>query len=203
MEDPIVLNPLDIIIAAFIIFGMYRGAKKGFFVNASRILTIIFAVIIGFRFRPMAEGIYQDYFNLNFSGELVVFMGFATAFAIGYILVSAVLGTIAKGLDNMKVINLDDAFGAIVGGIGATLLLSVLFIILSFANFPSRENAKGSLLYPPVKEFSRYALGIGANALREANIQINKFGVGAPPASSDAPNPGPPPTSTDKPKAIR
>ncbi|MEL6252450.1 MAG: CvpA family protein [Bacteroidota bacterium] len=202
MEDPIVLNPLDLIIAGIIIFGMVRGAKKGFSGNINRIVSIGAGVILGWRFKPFAESMYQDYLNVNMSGEIVTILGFATAFAIAYIVVSSVLGFLTKSLDKVNV-NIDDALGAVLGGLIYTLGLSVAFIILSYANFPSRVHSQDSYLYPHVRNFSRYAVGLGANALKEANIQINKHGLGAPPASRDAPNPGPPPTSSEKPKAIR
>ena len=202
MEEPLVLNPLDIIIGGLIVFGMIRGSKQGFFKNANRILSIGLAIIIGFRFRRIAESLFQDYLNANMSGEVVALVSFAVAFVVGYIVVSTLFGYLTTGLNKVNV-SIDNALGAVLGGLTATLILSVAFILLSYVNFPSSANAQGSLLYPHVRNFSRYAVGFGANALREANVQINKYGTGAPPASRSAPNPGPPPSSSEKPKAIR
>ena len=204
MESSFVLNPLDIIIAAIIIFGMMRGAKQGIITKSSRLVTIGIAVILGFRLRGIAESLYQDYLNLNISGEMVAVLGFCTAFVISYMVISTILGYVATGLEKVK-LPFDNALGALLGGLVATLVMSIGLIMLSYVNFPSAENAKGSILYPHVKSFARYTVGIGAEALREANRQINKYGFGSPPPSTgNQPASGQQPAdSPSKPKAIR
>ena len=203
METSFVLNPLDIIIAAIIIFGMMRGAKQGIITKSSRLVTIGIAVILGFRLRGIAESLYQDYLNLNISGEMIAVLGFCTAFVVSYMVISTVLGYVAVGLEKVK-LPFDSALGALLGGLIATLVLSIGLIMLSYVNFPSAENAKGSILYPHVRNFAKYSVGMGAQALREANRQINKYGFGAPPPSTgNQPAAGQPADSPAKPKAIR
>jgi membrane protein required for colicin V production len=200
MEQAFTLNPLDIIILAIIGFGMYKGAKNGFLKGATRIMAIVAGVLLGFRFRGIAENLYLDYFNLQASPELVAILSFATAFVIIYIVVSTIMSFLTNSLKKVN-IQIDNAVGALLGGVISTLILSVALIILSYVNFPSRENAQGSMLYPPVRNFARYSLGFGLQALQEASRQVNKYGV-VPPNAPPADSPGSPPSS-EKPKAIR
>lgn len=200
MEETFILNPLDIIIAGIIGFGMWKGAKNGFIKGASRFLAIALGLIFGFRLRGMAETLYLDYLNLNLAPEMVAFLSFVTAFLVVFILAYTIMAQLSDVLSKMK-IGMDNALGAAFGGVVATLMLSVAFILLSYVNFPSVENAKGSVLYPGVRNFSRYALGVGVDVLREANEQVNKYGITRKPAEDN-----PPPASqqpAEKPKAIR
>ncbi len=200
MEQNFILNPLDIIILAIIGFGMYRGAKNGFLKGATRIMAIVAGVLLGFRFRGFAESLYLDYFNMQSSPELIAILSFATSFVIVYILVSTVMSFLTSTLNKVN-IQIDNAIGALLGGVISTLILSVALIVLSYVSFPSQENAKGSMLYPPVRNFARYSLGFGLQALQQASQQVNKYGV-VPPNAPPADSPGSPP-SGEKPKAIR
>ena len=203
MGESFVLNPLDLIIAGIIGFGMWKGAKQGFIKGASRFVSIIVAIILGFRLRRVAETLYLDYLNVNFAPEVVGFLSFATAFVVVFIVSYTVMAQLTGVLKKMN-IGMDNALGALFGGLGSTLALSLAFILLSYVNFPSVDNARGSVLYPQVKNFSRYALGFGVEILREANEQINRYGIGG---QGTPGNTNPPPASqqpvTTKPKAIR
>ena len=202
MEGGFVINPLDIIIVGLIGFGMYRGAKKGVVKRATMLLSIAISVFLGFRLRSIAKTLYLDYLQLSMPGEIAEALSFATVFVVAYIVVSTILGYVTTGLKKVN-IKIDDALGALFGGIVATLILSVGLVLLSYVNFPSSANAQGSFLYPPVKNFASYTLGVGKGVLGEVYRQSQKMGgsVKQPPAN----NPTTPaqPSNTSKPKAIR
>ncbi|MEL6673767.1 MAG: CvpA family protein [Bacteroidota bacterium] len=199
--EQFVLNPLDLIIAGVIVFGMVRGAKKGVVTRANSLLTIGLSILLGFRLRRIAESLFLDYLNLQLSGEMAAILGFCTAFVIVYLVISTLLGYLTTGLKRIN-IKIDNALGALFGGLVATMVLSVGLIILSYVNFPSNSNAQGSILYPHVRDFSKYAVGMGAEALKEANRQINKYGLGGPPTGTN-PRPPEPPPPDKRPDVIR
>ena len=202
MEGGFVLNPLDIIIVAIIGFGMYRGATKGIIKRATLLVSLAAAAILGFRLRHIAETLFLDYLQLNLAGEIVFVLSWATAFVVSYIVVSTLLTYLTQGLGKVN-IKIDNALGALFGGVVATLALSVGLVVLSYINFPSPANAQGSMLYPHVKNFARYSLGIGVGVLREANQQVNKFGVGVDKPPSSNPTTPAQPAPSDKPAVIR
>ncbi|GAB4410369.1 MAG: hypothetical protein OHK0039_14710 [Bacteroidia bacterium] len=208
MEQGFVLNPLDIIIAAIIGFGAYRGAQKGILTKSKNLLAIGAGVLFGLRFRSMAESLYLDYLKLQISPQVLAVLSFATAFVIVYMVVSTGLTYLGQGLDKMpgKALNLNNAIGALAGGFIATFVLSVALVLLGYVSFPSPTHAQGSVLYPRIKGFARYALGMGVGILREANVQINRMGVGTTDPNA-VPTPGttppPPNPSADRPGAIR
>jgi len=197
VEEAYVLNPLDIIIFALIGFGMYQGSKKGIINGATRIIAIVFGLFCGFRFRGAVENFLLNNLDLNLANQTASILGFVIAFVIGYMLVNTLLSYFESGLKRMN-IGIDKALGAIFGGALATFILSMLLFALSFLNFPSPENAKGSVAYPYVRYFAQYTLGLIPKALEEANKQVRKYG----PALKNLPS-EPPPGTESKPKPIR
>ena len=199
MESTFVLNPLDLILAGVIIFGMYRGATKGFLPMSNRVITIILSVIAALNLRYLAQSLYLDYLHVQMDTQLLALLSFATAFVIVYMLISTILSALTNGLKKMN-IKIDNALGALFGGVVSTLLLSVVLILLNNFNFPTNEHKSGSILYSPVRNFSGYALGIGQDALQKATQQINRIGIGQPQSS---PEPAVSVPSTNKPGAVR
>ncbi len=178
-SSSLVLNPLDLILAGIIIFGMYRGATKGFFPMSNRVLSIGIGIIMALNLRYLAQSLYLDYLNVRLEPQVVALLSFATAFVVVYIVFSAILGFLTNALAKMK-IKLDSALGALFGGLVATLLLSIAMIIFANFNFPTAQHRSDSILYGPVRNFSGYTLEVGQGALRKANQQINRIGVGQP-----------------------
>jgi membrane protein required for colicin V production len=199
MEQGWVLNPLDIIIISVIGLGMYRGAVKGVIDRAAILLSIVISVVVSFRLRYLTNILYRDYLNVQADEQLVAFLAFATGFVIVYILISALLKVVTQGLDKMK-LNINKALGALFGGVIATLLLSIVFIVGSYVNFPSPANAKGSMLYPSVKNFARVTLGLSLNVLKEASRQVNQIEINSEPLDESLP---PASTRDEKPQPIR
>lgn len=199
MQETWILNPIDIIIVAIIGFGMYRGAQKGVIKQAAMLLSIVIATVLGFQLRYLGDILYRDYLNVQASDQVIAFLAFATGFVVIYILMSAFLKVFTQGLEKIK-LDLNRALGALFGGTIATLLLSIVFILGSYVNFPSPANAQGSLLYPQVKSFARSALGLSLEALKEASKQVNQIKINEQPLDEDLP---PASYEDDKPVPIR
>ena len=198
MEEQSVLNPLDIIIVAVIFVGMYSGAKKGLFQITNQIASIVLSTFVGLKFWWVANNIYLDSLHLQLSNSAAMLLSFVTVFVVAYVVLSRLLDEVDRW---GKTVKIDNALGAILGGMFSTLVLSLAFVILSNINFPSEANARGSLLYPHVKNFSRIALGTGVRALQEVNRQVNKYGL-TKPVPEEGPKPVANPT-VNKPTPIR
>ena len=102
MEDTYVLNPLDLIIIGVILFGMVRGSQKGLFGISTTVISVVVAVIFGFRFRCWIESIYLG-MNVKLSAEGLAFLSFVTAFVVGYILVSTILRMLTDTLSKINI----------------------------------------------------------------------------------------------------
>lgn len=191
------LSPLDLIIIAAIGFGMYKGAMTDFRKRVGAIAAIVGGVIFGFRLQPMAESLYTDYLHLPMSPGLLVIASFITSFTVVYVIISTTLNYLTSFMKHPK-FQADNALGALFGGFLSTLALSVAFILMSYFGFPSNSSRNESVLYPYVREFSRLTLGYGADVLKQANEQINRYGFDKQDSSIPA-NTQP----VNKPKPIR
>lgn len=194
-----VLNPLDLILAGGIIFGMYRGATKGFFPMSNRVITILLSLILALRLRQLAEILYLDFLSVQLQPQVLALLSFATAFVVVYLVVSTILGFLTNGLQKMN-LKLDNALGAVFGGTVATLILSVALVLLNNFSFPTQQHKSGSILYQPVRNFSGFALRAGQDALQKANRQINQIGIGQP---QDSPEPTVEEPTSQKPTPVR
>lgn len=199
MESTFVLNPLDLILAGAIIFGMYRGATKGFLPMSNRVMTIIISVLAALNLRHLAESLYLDYLNIQMDPQVLALLSFGTAFIIVYMVISTILSTLTNTLKKMN-IKIDNALGALFGGVVSTTVLSVALILLANFSFPTNEHKSGSVLYTPVKNFSGYALGVGQDVLKKANQQINRVVIDQPQAT---PEPNTQAPTTTRPGAVR
>lgn len=184
MEEPRSLNPLDLIILGVILYGMWRGSKGGLITLSQRTVAIVVSVLVSLRSWWIAENFYRDSLRLQIDGSGMVALSFATVFVGSYLIVTAVFNNLDKALSKRN-FNVDGALGALFGGLLATSVLSIAFMLLSNFNFPSEANSRGSFFYPKVKNFSRYALGFSVKALQEANKQVMKYGVRQPVAQDD------------------
>lgn len=194
------MNPLDIIIAALIGYGLYLGASRGIVNGLTNIVTIGAAIILGWRFRPSVETFMREYESLRFGleGQGLAFASFAVAFILCYLLVSSVLGYAKKVLDALPLgLNLDKALGALTGGFLAAFVTSFVLMMGSTIGVPSEQNTRSSLLYPLVRDFGKSVLGILPSAVNSASEKVQEY---APARDTDANGA---PASPAKPKGIR
>ncbi|MDX1907765.1 MAG: CvpA family protein [Bacteroidia bacterium] len=194
------INPLDILIAAVIGFGAYRGAMQGVIKRGATLVTIAAALFVSLRYRSITRNILLDNLRLNLQAEMVEVVSFAVTFVVTFVVVNTAISYIIQGLSKFNM-SFDKALGALLGGFVATLALSVLFYVLRMVvTFPSPENEKGSVLYPVVRDFVGTTVSMGTGVLREANSTINTVNSGGGQQAPQAP-PGQP--APEKPKVIR
>lgn len=186
MQPGFAINPLDILLAALLLFGMYRGSKQGVVKRGALILAVLLSLLGGARFQGMFESIYRDYLGLNISGQSMLVLSYATAFVVIYVLANALLGSLAGFLKRVK-LDVDSALGALLGGALTALIISVALNLLINFNFPSQQNKDGSMLYQPIKDFAGYAVGFSGQMLGFVNQGVNQIGnQGGPPAPGPA-----------------
>lgn len=194
------MNPLDIIIAAVVGYGLYLGGSKGIVKGLTNIVTIGASIILGWRFRPAVQTFMTEYESLRFGleGQTLAFASFAISFVLCYLLVSSVLGYAKKILDALPMgLNLDKALGALTGGFLATFALSFILMMGSTIGVPSEQNTRNSLLFPMVRGFSKTVLGILPSAANAASEKVQEY---APARDTDANGA---PAAPAKPKGVR
>ncbi len=142
---------LDIIFAICAVWGFYIGFSKGIIETVFTTLSIIFGLIVGFKFAPDATR-----FLTQITGVESPLM-FVAGFLLAFVLTMALIRLFAAGLENL----LEAAHINIINRVAGGLLLASIFILLYsvllwFADqshlVPDDTKAQ-SLTYDYVKEF--------------------------------------------------
>jgi membrane protein required for colicin V production len=138
---------MDLVFLAVLVFGAYRGVKKGIIMEVFSILALILAVIGAFKLLDF--GIVWLTQSFGKPHPFIPFLSFILIF-IGIILGINVLGRMTKGLVRMTLLGwVDKFFGAIIGLVKWTFGLSlILWILDSFVPDLSQKISEDSILFP-------------------------------------------------------
>jgi membrane protein required for colicin V production len=142
------MQSLDIVILLVLAGGLIRGFSTGVVRQVAGIVGIILTFVVAITLmRPVglvvsaSTGIPEGWAPI--AGFLVIFLALQIMLFIAVRFIETVVGALRLTVVNRL---LGSAFGAF----KAALLLSVAFLVLSFAEVPGRESRASSALYGPV-----------------------------------------------------
>jgi len=140
---------LDIIIAIPIVWGMFRGFKRGLIIELCTLMALVLGVYGAASFGDMAGQYLQSEFNTDPRISLVL------AFSIVFIIIVVavfIFGKILEGLVKMVALGIvNKLFGLLFGGLKFAIIISGIFFMIN--GFPlsekliSRDLKKESALY--------------------------------------------------------
>lgn len=147
------MNFIDILILVPLIYGAWRGFKKGLIIEVFTLLALLVGIYAGIHFSDWTSDRIEEYFEMEANYLPVV------AFSLTFLAVGAMVYFAGKMLEQMiKVVNLspiNKIFGAIFGIIKMLYTLSILLILLETyderGDFIPEEVKDNSMLYRPVK----------------------------------------------------
>ncbi len=146
------MNTLDIIIVMPILWGLFKGFRRGFIIEISTLLALILGVYGALTFGDMGGDYIRRQFNTD--PQLSRVLGFALLFIIIVVAVF-ILGKALEKLVQMIALGLvNKLFGMLFGGLKWTLIVgSVLFVLNSIPltnNWIGEERQQDSYLYQPI-----------------------------------------------------
>ena len=150
------MNTFDIIIAAFLIFGLIRGLLKGFFVEVASLVALIAGVYGAIHFSYFIANLLVNY--VSWEERYITIVSFAITFGI-IVLVVGMLGKMfTKIADFASLGLLNKIFGGVFGALKIGLILSVILLVFTKLNnsipFISDEQKEDAVLYEPVKNLA-------------------------------------------------
>ena len=150
------MNTFDVIIAAFLIFGLVRGLLKGFFVEVASLVALIAGVYGAIHFSYFIGNLLANY--VSWEERYITIVSFAITFGI-IVLVVGLLGKMfTKMADFASLGLLNKIFGGIFGALKIGLILSVILLVFTKLNntipFISDEQKEDAVLYEPVKNLA-------------------------------------------------
>lgn len=146
------MNLLDVIIAIPLLWGAYRGFKRGLIFETLMIIGLIIGLYAAFKFSGLVQGLLKSFVNEN--SAVLPFVSFALVFA-AVLLVMILLAKLLEKILKIASLNLfNQIAGALLGILKFGLVVSV--VLWSFKalephwDFISSDMKKKSMLYEPV-----------------------------------------------------
>ena len=162
----------------FILLILAGGLIRGFMVGAVRQVASIAGLILAFflsvqLMHPVGALIVS---SLGLSEAVAPIVGFVVIFVGVQLLFLALSRLLERVLETLSLSLVNRAAGGALGGFKAALLLSVLFLILSGMEMPSKKTRKQSMLYSPVASALPKTLDAASPYLPAAERASETFG---------------------------
>lgn len=149
----VLMNALDIVLLAFLVFGAVRGFWRGLFVEIASLIALVGGVYGAFHFSDFAanflkEKVDWDEKSINIAAFFVTLILIILAVALAGKALTKIANFAALGLFNKTL-------GALFGSLKIAVVLSAILIVFEKLNttipFTEPEDKDISVLYKPVK----------------------------------------------------
>lgn len=143
---------IDWILLAVIGFGLWRGARSGFFQQAASIVGLVGGFLLAAHLMPAGGATLRQWWGLDprvapLVAFILVFLVAVLVVLIGARFFDYLVGVLHVGL-------LDSALGGLLGALQTVLLLSVLFWFSAQFDWPSDQTRRRSVLVTPIEAFA-------------------------------------------------
>lgn len=150
------MTVIDIILVAFLGFGLIRGFLKGFFVEIASLVALIAGIYGAIHFSYYAAEMLMN--QVDWDEKTINVAAFAITFIV-IVLVIALAGRALTKLADFAALGiLNKLLGALFGVVKMALILSVLLNIFDAMNttitFVNEEHTEDAILYKPVKSIA-------------------------------------------------
>ncbi len=168
---------IDIVLAALLVFGFYKGFKNGLFVELASLISFIIGIYVAIKFSNVMSGFLAK--NVSWSPKTIQI--FAFIITLGIVIV--VIHLLAKAFTGMASFAFLGWANTLAGGVFATLK-TVLFvgILLSLFQkiningfFISKETQENSLLINPCVKTSEAMLPVLVDWFKDLKSEADDF----------------------------
>ncbi len=139
---------LDIFILVILAIGLLRGWRTGFLKQVAALGGTILAFVLSASF--MESGARLAEMHLGISPETSPLV----AFVVIFLVVKGAVNVVARGasslLEKAKLSGMDRLAGGVTGTLKAAVVLSLVFIVIGYAQLPGKLSRDSSDLYMPV-----------------------------------------------------
>ena len=166
---------LDIVILIVLALGMAKGWSAGFVRQATRLAGLVLAVVLAATFMDGLGMVVET--GLGITQGLGSFVAFATIF-LGVMIASSLVARSADAaIKTLHLGGLNRAAGGAVGAIKAGIVMSLVFLAISYVQLPGPKAIEESNLYNPVSRIVPEAWRIlsgGAPRLEEIRREFER-----------------------------
>lgn len=148
---------IDIILAVFLVLGIIKGFRNGFFVELASLISIMLGIYLAIRFSFITKSFLEK--EVTWDAKTIQVAAFALTFLIVIIVVSCLAKAFTTIANFASLGFINNFLGAFLGLLRTILVVSVLLNLLQKINFENRlvskEMKEKSTLYLMVQEVSK------------------------------------------------
>ncbi len=146
------MNLLDVIATLIILYGAFKGYKKGFFISLMGFISLYISLIIGIKYHHILILLIQKT-PINLEDNALIVVSIIVSFLFSFLIILQLSKLLKYILDLTLIGFLDDLGGAFLGSLICGFILSFLFNIIDWLNFKIlSDQINNSILYPIIKE---------------------------------------------------
>tara|TARA_B100000700_G_scaffold118110_2_gene132839 strand:+ start:3736 stop:4275 length:540 start_codon:yes stop_codon:yes gene_type:complete len=146
------LNLLDVIATLIILYGAFKGYKKGFFISLMGFISLYISLIIGIKYHHILILLIQKT-PINLEDNALIVVSIIVSFLFSFLIILQLSKLLKYILDLTLIGFLDDLGGAFLGSLICGFILSFLFNIIDWLNVEIlSDQINNSILYPIIKE---------------------------------------------------
>jgi len=147
---------LDIILAILLVYGLYKGFSKGFFVEIASLGSLLIGLYGAIHFSYFIGDWLKT--KVEWDAKYIQIVAFALTFLLILIIVSMIGKLLTKIIDAAQLGLLNKLAGAAFGAAKIALIVSVLLNLFGKLNdtitFVEQETLDNTILYNRVKDFA-------------------------------------------------
>ena len=146
------MNLLDVIATLIILYGAFKGYKKGFFISLMGFISLYISLIIGIKYHHILILLIQKT-PINLDDNALIVVSIIVSFLFSFLIILQLSKLLKYILDLTLIGFLDDLGGAFLGSLICGFILSFLFNIIDWLNVKIlSDQINNSILYPIIKE---------------------------------------------------
>lgn len=146
------MNLLDVIATLIILYGAFKGYKKGFFISLMGFISLYISLIIGIKYHHILILLIQKT-PINLEDNALIVVSIIVSFLFSFLIILQLSKLLKYILDLTLIGFLDDLGGAFLGSLICGFILSFLFNIIDWLNAEIlSDQINNSILYPIIKE---------------------------------------------------
>ncbi len=146
------MNLLDVIATLIILYGAFKGYKKGFFISLMGFMSLYISLIIGIKYHHILILLIQK-IPINLEDNALIVVSIIVSFLFSFLIILQLSKLLKYILDLTLIGFLDDLGGAFLGSLICGFILSFLFNIIDWLNIKIlSDQINNSILYPIIKE---------------------------------------------------
>ncbi|MBI1227567.1 MAG: hypothetical protein GC192_20205 [Bacteroidetes bacterium] len=149
---------IDVILLIVAGWGFYQGYSRGIIKTVFTVFSIVFGLMVAFKFSPAATRFIETAFHSNSPLNFIV--GFLLSFVLTMIIIRMTAQFFEKTLQAANINVINKFAGGILLASLYTLVLSLLIWFGDQAHIITPENSQGSMTYQSLKVFPSKMKGV-------------------------------------------